>query len=195
MKKITTCVDCNINPSVERSRCKDCLPAYNRKRVKQYYDKDKKKRYGTVICDVCKKPLIKGRPNQTTHGTCKLIYKSIYNYNQVPRSKNGNTIGRQMLLDMGYILNSKLIVHHIDLCPDNNTKDNFLIMGRSTHLSLHRFINERWFQIKKSGQEYSLWKPDLIKQITQEWIEKKGLTLIILKKVTPINIEYIYGFL
>ena len=87
--------------------------------------------------------MIKNRPDQTTHGKCKIQHKTVENYNKVSRSKQGNTMGRQTILDLGFNL-QKMHVHHVDENPENNSLSNLWIISKKNHASLHRFLEKQW---------------------------------------------------
>ena len=184
MKKSKLCIDCNTNVSIERKRCKECVKIYNRERVKKYYTKNKK-RYGIIICDVCGETLIKGRPEQTTHGKCKIQHKTVDDYNTVLRSKQGNTIARQIIIDLGFQLNRNLVVHHIDENPNNNILSNFWIINRKNHAKLHRFLEKQWSLLRKlnSSNLENCWNI-LRGQLTTTWLEITGVKVI---KITDIG--------
>lgn len=181
MEKI--CIDCNKNVSVERKRCKECVLIYNRERVKKYYKKDKP-RYGIILCDVCGKQMIKNRPDQTTHGKCKIQHKTVENYNKVSRSKQGSTIGRQTILDLGFNL-QKMHVHHVDENPENNSLSNLWIISKKNHASLHRFLEKQWSLLRKlnSSNLENCWN-SLRDQLTTTWLETTGVNVI---KITDIG--------
>lgn len=178
------CIDCNKNPSTERRRCKECVLIYNRERVKKYYKKDKP-RYGITLCDVCGKSLIKKRKEQTTHGVCKIQHKTVENYNNVSRSKTGNTKGRQIVLDLGFNLTTELHVHHVDENPENNNLKNLWIISRKNHSKLHRFLEKEWSLLRKlnSSNLENCWN-SLRDQLTTTWLEITGVKVI---KITDIG--------
>lgn len=193
------CIDCKENVSIERRRCKNCVLIFNRKRVKQYYKKDRP-RYGIVICEVCGETLIKGRPNQTTHGKCKLNYKTVENYNKVSRSKKGNTLGRQIILDFGFKLNSNLCVHHLNENPKDNRLKNLWIISRKNHASLHSFLTKQWSLLRKlnSSNLENCWN-SLRDQLTTTWLETTGVKVIKITDIgqsaaEPLKEDYIYIF-
>lgn len=199
MRKVKLCIDCNMNVSIERRRCKECVIIYNRERVKKYHKKDKK-RYGIILCDVCGETLIKGRPEQTTHGKCKIQHKTVDDYNNVPRSKRGNTLARQMVFDLGFQLNKNLVVHHIDENPNNNSLSNFWIVSRKNHSLLHRFLEKQWSLLRKlnSSNLENCWNI-LRGQFTTTWLEITGVKVIKITDIgqsaaEPLNEECIYIF-
>jgi hypothetical protein len=176
MKKL--CIDCNEKVSVERKRCEDCVKIYNRERVKKYHKKDKA-RYGIVNCDVCGEKMIKNRPEQTNHGKCKIQYKTVEDYNKVKRSNKGNTIARQMILNLGFQLNHKIVIHHLDENPSNNILSNFWIINVKNHASLHAFLQKQWSLLKKlnSSNLENCWN-SLRDQLTTTWLKTTGVNVI-----------------
>jgi hypothetical protein len=198
MKKL--CIDCNVNVSVERKRCVDCVKIYNRERVKKYYKKDKP-RYGVINCDICGEEMIKKRPEQTNHGKCKIQHKTVEDYNKVRRSNKGNTIARQKILDLGFKLTTKMVVHHLDGTPDNNVLSNFWLINSKNHASLHRFLEKQWSLLKKlnSSNLENCWN-NLRDQLTTTWLETTGVNVIKITDIgrsaaEPLNENNIYVFI
>lgn len=178
------CVDCNKNVSFERRRCKECVLLYNRERAKLYYKKDKP-RYGITTCDECGQKLIKNLPNQTTHGKCKVKHKTVEHYNDVSRSKTGNTKGRQKILDLGFQLTRQMHVHHVDENPKNNVLSNLWIIHQKYHSQLHRFLEKEWSLLRKlNGSNLENCWNTLRDQLTTTWLEITGVNVI---KITDIG--------
>lgn len=190
---------CKNEVAVERKRCKECVKIFNRARVKKYHKKDKV-RYGIIDCSVCGEKLTKGRPNQVAHGKCRR--KTVEDYNNVPRSKSYNTtVARQMVLDLGFILSSNLVVHHVDENPFNNHLNNFWVISRSKHNSLHRFLQQQWSLFKKldSSNLENCWD-NLRGQLTTTWLETTGVNVVKITDIgqsaaEPLNENNIYVFL
>lgn len=196
---VKLCIDCNEKASVERRRCAECVKVHNRIRVMKYHRKDKP-RYGIIDCSVCGHKLIKGRPNQSTHGKCRIIRKTVDNYSSVPRTKKGITIARQIVLDLGFTLNRKLHVHHVDEDPYNNVLSNFWVLSNKNHASLHRFLEKEWSLLKKlnSSNLENCWN-SLRGQLTTTWLEITGVNVIKITDISrsaaePLNEDYVYMF-
>lgn len=199
IKNMKTCIDCDKNEISERKRCRQCALIYNRERVKKYYKKDKK-RYGITICIVCKEKLIQNVLDQKWHGKCRPHYQEIKNYNSVTRSKNGNTVARQMILDLGFVLNSNIIVHHVNENPEDNTLSNFWIMSRKNHRVLHSFLKKQWSLLMKinSSNLENCWDT-LRDQLTTTWLEITNVNVIKITDIgqsaaEPLNENNIYMF-
>lgn len=193
------CIDCNVNVSIERKRCRECVLIYNRERVKKYYKKDKP-RYGLTICDECGETLIKKSPHQTTHGKCKILHKTVEFYNNVSRSKNGNTKGRQVILDLGFKLSRNMVIHHVDENPENNILSNLWIINNKYHSQLHRYLEKQWSLLRKlnSSNLENCWNI-LRDQLTTTWLEITGVNVIKITDIgqsaaEPLKEEYIYIF-
>lgn len=193
------CIDCNKNVSVERKRCKECVLIYNRERVKKYYKKDKI-RYGISACIFCGKDMIKSRPTQTYHQACKIQHKTVENYNHVPRSKNGNTEGRQKVIGLGFSLTKNLCVHHVNENPTDNRLSNIWIISRKNHALLHRFLEKQWSLLRKlNGSNLENCWDSLRDQLTKTWLEITGVNVIKITDIgqsaaEPLNENIIYIF-
>lgn len=196
MKK---CIDCGSLEVVERKRCKPCVLVFNRQRVKKYHKKDKP-RYGIVNCIVCGEKLIQNKYGQEYHGVCKPRYKTIDNYNNVKRSNKANTIARQMILDLGFNLNRKIHVHHIDENPNNNILSNFMLLNQSLHGKLHQFLLTQWsLYWKQYGSNLENCWNILRGQLTTTWLETTGVNVIKIIDIgqsaaEPLNENFIYIF-
>ncbi len=144
--KTKLCIDCGKQGTVERRRCSECLIIYNKQRVRDYHKKISKlgiklSRYGRINCCICNEEMIKNRPNQVAHGKCKKITTTPYN-NQ-PRDKTGMMFGRRVVLNLGIKIPNKVIVHHIDENPINNSLKNLMIMSGKNHGKIHGFLREQ----------------------------------------------------
>ena len=205
MKTGRLCQICGCELTTERKYCKECRLKKKRQYAKTRYKTLKeagisKKRYGLVRCIICGQPLIQNRPNQLYHGKCKPSHKSIENYNKVPRDNEGNTVGRGKILDLGFILNSNIIVHHLDENPENNTISNLLILSRKNHAKLHRFLEKNWSLLLKdnSSNLENCWNI-LRGQLTTAWLETKSANVIKIVDIgqsaaEPLKEDKIYIF-
>lgn len=193
MRKAKFCVDCGKEGTSERRRCSECLIIYNRKRASDYQKKIselgiKRSRYGIINCCICNEEMIKNRPNQLAHGKCR--NRNIISYNIHPRDSKGMMVGRKVVLDLGILIPKKIVVHHIDENPMNNSLNNLMIMSISNHAKLHGFIKEQWVINKGiyGDRLESIWKKMLIK-LNFIWIEKTNKKLFLINDYKNIKIE------
>jgi hypothetical protein len=181
-KKDRCCIDCGKTPVEERRRCKECAKEYNRQRARERH-REKGRNYDKSVCPICQKEMILWRKNQLTHQSCRK--KVVEDYGKVPRSKKGNTIGRQVVLDLGVEIPKNWVVHHLDENPENNTIENLLLMSRSDHNSLHRYLQQNWSLWLKghSSNPENCW--DILRdQLTTAWLETTNANVI---KITGIG--------
>lgn len=179
--------------------------AKKREYAKRHYEENKKmgivkKRYGIGICPYCGEEFVKSRPEQITHKKCFKIHKTVENYNKVGRSAKGNTLGRQIIFDLGFVLSKDMVVHHLDENPSNNNLNNLLILNRKYHAKLHRFLEKNWSLLSKDNNSNleNCWN-SLRDQLTKTWLETMSVKV---KKIVDIsqsaaellNEEYIYYF-
>lgn len=201
------CQICGCELTTERKWCESCKKARKREYAKKHYKEQLdngilKKRYGITHCVYCGKEMIKQRPNHDTCYECYLKnhHKSVDNYNGVKRTKDGQaTIGRQTVLNLGFQL-GKMVVHHIDENPDNNVLSNLMILNRSQHAFLHRFLEKNWSLLLKSNSSNleNCWNI-LRGQLTTAYLETKGANVIRITDIgqsaaEPLNNECIYIF-
>lgn len=177
------CVDCNVEKVSERKRCKVCVKIFNRKRVSVYYNKQKslgikRKRYGIGVCMVCGELMNKSNKNQVRHKRCSISYSKI-TYNKVSRSKTGNTVGRQTLIDLGFSLTRNLVVHHLDENPENNELQNLSILSASNHRKLHAFLEKQRSLLSKDSSKYSENCWDTLRDcLTKTWLEMVSVKVL-----------------
>ena len=168
------CIGCGKKGVVERRRCKDCAKEYNRLRAEKRYKKHGRHNYGSSTCPICGKPMTLWRKDQAAHLSCRR--KVVSNYCIVPRSSKGNTVGRQVVLDLGIDIPEGWVVHHLDEDPWNNEDySNLILLSRSDHNSLHRYLQHHWslFLKENSSNPEDCWKV-LRDQLTTAWFEKTG---------------------
>lgn len=75
------------------------------------------------------------------------------------------------------------VVHHIDGNPRNNILDNLIVMNRSLHGKLHKYLDDQRVILEKSGFENlgNCWN-NLITPMTTAWLETTGAKVIKLSK-------------
>lgn len=202
------CQICGCELTTERKWCESCRKARKREYAKKRY-KDlinqgiTKKRYGITNCIYCGKEIIKNRPDQDICFDCykKHYYKTVENYGSVKRSKDGKaTIGRKIILDLGFKLSYNIVVHHIDENPDNNALSNLMILSRKNHSKLHIILARNWSLLSKDGSSNleNCWNI-LRGQLTTAYLETKSANVIRITDIgqsaaEPLNEENIYIF-
>lgn len=179
--------------------------AKNREYARKHYEENKKKgivkkRYGIGICPYCGEEFIKNHPNQLTHKKCLKVHKTVDDYNKVKRSKNGNTLGREKIFSLGFMITSKIVVHHLDENPSNNSLSNLLILNRKYHANLHRFLEKNWSLLSKDSNSNleNCWD-NLRGQLTTAWLETMGANVIKIVDIgqsaaEPLQENLIYKF-
>lgn len=203
------CQNCGCElPPLKRKWCDHCKKARKREYAKSKYKNlidsgQKKKRYGIGVCIYCGQEFIKNTPNQLGHGECykKHIHKTVSDYNKVKRTKDGkSTLGRQTILNLGFKLNTNIVVHHIDENPDNNDLSNLMILNRKNHAQLHKILERNWSLLLKDSNSNleNCWNI-LRGQLTTAYLETKSANVIRIIDIgqsaaEPLNDDYIYIF-
>lgn len=199
------CVNCGKVLTTERKFCKECQKAKKREYAKSRYRNmidsgNKSKRYGEAKCIVCGKTIIKNRKTQILCYECflKTKHKTVDNYNSVKRTKDGrSTLGRQVIIELGLKLND-MVVHHLDENPNNNSYNNLLILNKSNHAKLHRFLEKNWSLLLKNNSSNleNCWN-SLRVQLTTTWLETMSVKVLKITEIgqsaaEPLNNEYCY---
>ena len=80
---------------------------------------------------------------------------------------------------LGRTLTYNEIVHHLDENPKNNDKSNLIVISRSIHMKLHRYLGLQRALLEKSDNENyeNCWK-DLRVSMTTAWLETTGANVI-----------------
>lgn len=171
------CIDCGKKGITERKRCKECARLYNNARAKERNIRLGRHNYGKTICPICNKEMILWRKEQGSHSTCKP--KTIEDYNKIKRSPTGRTISRQLFFDYGINLSNDFIVHHLDENPNNNVPSNLIAMSRSSHNSLHRYLqyNRSLFLKENSSNFENCWNI-LRDHLTKAWLETSSAKVL-----------------
>lgn len=176
-----------------------------REYAKKHYAKNKengiiKKRYGIGICPYCGEEFVMNRPNQITHRKCMKIHKTVEDYNKVKQSNKGNTLGRQTIFNLGFVLTKNMVVHHLDENPANNNLNNLLILNRKYHAKLHRYLEKNWSLLSKDNNSNleNCWN-SLRGQLTTAWLETMSANVREIVDISQsaaelLNEEYIYYF-
>ena len=199
------CKRCNCELTKGYTYCQECRKALRREYAKNRYkilkSEHKLKKYGVINCIYCGKEIIKTNPNQDRCYGCYLKHKhkTVDNYNCVKRSKTGRTIGRQVLVDLGFDLGN-LVVHHIDENPNNNVLSNLMIINRRCHAQLHRFLEKEWSLLLKNNSSNleNCW--DILRdQLTTAYLETNSANVVKITDIgqsaaEPLNENFIYIF-
>jgi hypothetical protein len=102
--------------------------------------------------------------------------KNLYVMSNIP----GKTVHRLLCEN---ILNRELttyeVVHHMDENPKNNEINNLVVLSRSDHGKLHKYLNLQRVILEKSNSENfeNCWKL-LIVPITTTWLETTSVNVI-----------------
>lgn len=202
------CQACGCELTTERKWCKSCKKARKREYAKQHYKNlinqgITKVRYGKTNCVYCGKEIIKNRPDQNVCYKCYLEhhYKTVDNYNSVKRSKTGlHTIGRQIIVTLGFKLTNNMVVHHIDENPNNNNLSNLMLINRKHHGRLHSILAKNWSLLSKdnSSNLENCWNI-LRGQLTTAYLEMNSANVIKITDIgqsaaEPLNKDSIYIF-
>lgn len=179
--------------------------ARKREYAKKHYEENKKKgivkkRYGIGICPYCGEEFIKNHPDQITHKKCMKVHKTVDDYNKVKRSNKGNTLGREKIFSLGFIITTNMVVHHLDENPSNNSLSNLLILNRQYHAKLHRFLEKNWSLLSKDNNSNleNCWN-SLRGQLTTAWLETMSANVIKIVDIgqsaaEPLQENLIYKF-
>ena len=179
--------------------------ARKREYAKKHYEENKKKgivkkRYGIGICPYCGEEFIKNHPDQITHKKCMKVHKTVDDYNKVKQSNKGNTLGREKIFSLGFIITTNMVVHHLDENPSNNSLSNLLILNRQYHAKLHRFLEKNWSLLSKDNNSNleNCWN-SLRGQLTTAWLETMSANVIKIVDIgqsaaEPLQENLIYKF-
>lgn len=114
-----------------------------------------------------------------------LKYEGVNNYTYNRNYRNGIWAHRALARNvLGRNLSTNEVVHHIDMDPKNNSLDNLLVISRSKHAALHRFINKQGAVLKQLSNVniencWDTW----IRETTTAWLETASAKVIKLSDV------------
>lgn len=105
-------------------------------------------------------------------GTNNYVYDSANYKNGIWQHRN---IAEKVL---GRKLTYNEVVHHIDGDPTNNALDNLIVISRSKHVSLHRYLDIQRALLERSsnGNSENCWD-NLIVPMTTAWLETADVTV------------------
>ena len=93
-----------------------------------------------------------------------------------------------------------MIVHHLDENPNNNTITNLLILNRTQHAKLHRYLEKNWSLLLKNNSSNleNCWN-NLRDLLTTTWLETMNVNVIKTTNIgqsaaEPLNENIIYKF-
>lgn len=185
------CKQCGQSREIGRKLCRPC----NLSRMKLSAKKSVEKRGGrytwTKSCEACGSEYSAVRKIQKFCSECwtkrkELAAESIssnrYEYVEAAnREKGENNWGHRRLAEK--TLNRKLtaheVVHHIDDNPKNNDLGNLMVLSRSLHGKLHKYLDDQRVILEKSGNENlrNCWN-NLIVPMTTTWLEMTSVKVI-----------------
>ena len=167
----------------DRRYCKEHYLQRKREQAKIRYSEGKRTVY-KLKCILCGKEL---KAYKKTQKYCMECYReTIKNPDYV---KNAYTVaggGGYCFLHrkiaehvLGKKLNTNEVVHHMDGNPQNNDVHNLIVISRSKHVSLHKYLNAQRALLSK-GNEVNFencWK-SLIVPMTTTWLETANVKVI-----------------
>ena len=165
-----------------------CHRHFLENKAKQYREKKAKgikcRTTWESFCEVC------GSSFQTTHKDgakfCKECYAKIQNdgfeaNNNYEYDKSGQVLHRVIAEEvLGRKLEYNEVLHHLDGNSKNNNLENLMLLSRSNHSSLHRFLSVECVKNQHKGDETFLnWKSNM-RNVTLEWLDSNEKTYKIL---------------
>lgn len=137
------CKECDSPGTIGRRLCEMCHKKMACVRAKQRYQ-SKGRTWYQHMCPICEKAFKTSHKDSHYCETCRMKARNLavgsYEYSQ---KATGRLVWEHRALAES-ILDRRLlpdeVIHHIDLCRNNNSLDNLLIMGRAEHAELHRYL-------------------------------------------------------
>lgn len=196
MNEQLTCKECGQprKPGLKRRLCTQC----NSKRVKNSNLKNRgTARYEYLLnCTACSKQYSAHRKTQKFCSACWDMRKSLAadfkatnKYAYVPAANRTNEENRwehRRLAES--VLKRKLtaheVVHHVDENPKNNEVSNLMVLSRSLHIKLHKYLDDQRVILEKSGNENlgNCWN-NLIVPMTKAWLKTTSAKVIKLSEI------------
>ena len=188
--------NCESEALSNRRYCRFHYLERKRIRQKERYDSGEYKR--TTYPKVC---VICGKHYSTTKKTSlycsqECLHKSIipagknnyvYNKNYKHERWEHRAIAKKIL---GRPLNTNEVVHHIDFNPKNNSLDNLLVISRTKHNALHRFLNMQGDLLKRLSNVNieNCWN-NWLSEMTTTWLETTNVKVIKLSQYSQSAAE------
>ena len=170
-----------------RRYCREHYLERKRQQAKIRYEQNGRYMY-LCTCVACSKQFNAWRKNQELCPKCRgESYKTGYIKNSyVPAGGAGYKWKHRRIAEetLQTKLPSNVVVHHMDGDPSNNDKSNLIVITRSIHNKLHKFLNTQRVVLEKSNNENieNCWN-NLIVPMTTAWLETTSAKVIKLSKI------------
>lgn len=183
------CTKCGQDRQIGRKMCRNCYLEVKREKQKNHY-----KLYGhykyQVICMACNQLFSGWRKNQQLCKSCfrdklqlaqQTISTNKYRYQSNKEDDHLSLWAHRRIAEQK--LQRKLgcheVVHHLDNNPQNNNQTNLIVISRSNHGKLHRYLDLQRVILEKSGNENlgNCWN-NLIIPITTTWLEMTNVKVL-----------------
>lgn len=176
--KSLVCIKCGKSRETGRRVCASCHKEIARERQKQRAAVNGRYMYD-LLCVCCSSSFKGWRNTQRWCGACydrravliknKPKASNHYVFTQTPGRTQHRDVAEQIL---GRALNSSETVHHMDHDPKNNHITNLVVLTRSTHGKLHKYLDDQRALLEKSGvvNSENCWNT-LIAPMTTAWLE------------------------
>mgnify|MGYP001678802885 CR=1 FL=1 len=185
MEKELVCKECGAPRDIGRRLCRQCnrirllkkarsTPRYMWNNVCVACKSDFKAwQKESRLCKQCQIDLIAVR---RSHNVANGYVKDSNGKSNFHRTLAGEVIGRKLTFNE--------VVHHVDCNHLNNSPDNLMVMSRSTHGKLHRYLDEQRVIVEKSTNENpgNCWN-NLIVPITTVWLETTNTKVIRISEI------------
>jgi hypothetical protein len=168
------CKECGLGRDVGRRLCKPC----NNKRVYQY------DRYTwSKVCVACNSNYEAHRKIQVICADCYKLQKALasrINNPYIATNIPGVHLHRRLAEEtLGRKLQTNEVVHHINDIPTDNSLENLMVMSRTNHGKLHRFLDlQRVIWEKSQNENHGNCWNNLIAPITTTWLETTSVKVI-----------------
>ena len=190
--KDLTCKNCGCPREVGRRLCSKC----NSDRIRNY------PRYTwTKNCEACSCLYEAHRKEQRICSLCfadsqKIRAENIATNNYVSTNIPGLHQHRKLAKEvLGRELSTHEVIHHVDENPKNNSLDNLMLMTRTTHGKLHKFLDYQRVIVEKSmtDNQGNCWN-NLRVPMTTAWLETSNAKVIKLSEIgqsaaEPLNVK------